>query len=117
MEVMKAMEAMDLQENDEELAMLEAIEESRMMAGMKPCDTCKTWTRSPIRSPTYKDCPHSACSLRCLTAMEKNFVTRKLEILKSAVSSSSNANDAQRNTTAGGSVEELLQSGEAWHEE
>ena len=34
-----------------------------------------------------------------------------------AVSSSSNANDAQRYTTAGGSVEELLQSGEAWHEE
>ena len=55
MEVMEAMEAMDLQENDEELAMLAAIEESRMMAGMKPCDTCKTWTRSPIRSPTYKD--------------------------------------------------------------
>ena len=55
MEVMEAMEAMDLQENDEELAMLEAIAESRMMA----------------------------------------------------VSSSSNANDAQKYTTAGGSVEEF----------
>ena len=102
---------------DEEMEMLSAIEESRVSAGMKPCHTCQTWTRSPIRSPTYKDCPHSACCLQCLVAMEMDFVTRKQEVLSSAASNSSNAIDAQTHTAARGNFEEILPSGEVWHEE
>ena len=102
---------------NEEMDMLSAIEESRLSAGMKPCHTCKKWTRSPMRSPTYKDCPHSACCLKCVTAMEHAFVNRKLEMLSSAASNSSNAIDSQTHTAPRGNVEEILPTGEVWHEE
>ena len=57
-----------------------AIAESRRSANMKRCYVCGTWTRNPIRSPTHKDCPHSACCLKCLFPMERAYVALKHEM-------------------------------------
>ena len=57
-----------------------AIDESRRSANMKRCYVCGTWTRNPIRSPTHKDCPHSACCLKCLFPMERAYVALKHEM-------------------------------------
>ena len=57
-----------------------AIDQSRLSAGMRRCYVCGAWTRNPVRSSIHKDCPHIACSLRCLFPMENNHVVRKLEM-------------------------------------
>ena len=57
-----------------------AIEASRLSAGMKCCYGCGEWTMNPMRSSSHKDCPHVACSLKCLVHMENDHVTRKIEM-------------------------------------
>ena len=57
-----------------------AIDQSRLSAGMRRCYGCGAWTRNPVRSSIHKDCPHIACSLRCLFLMENNHVVRKHEM-------------------------------------
>ena len=114
------------QDNDEEKELLLAIDESRRSANMKPCYTCHEWTSSPISSRAQKDCPHSACCLKCLLAMESDWVTLKnemieldesFEVLSSAAPNSSNAIDAQTHTAARGDFHGILLSCEVWHEE
>lgn len=57
-----------------------AIEASRLSAGMKCCYGCGEWTMNPMRSSSHKDCPHVACSLKCLVHMENDHVSRKIEM-------------------------------------
>ena len=66
-----------------------AIDASRLSAGMRCCYGCGAWTRNPLRSSTHKDCPHIACSLRCLFVMENHHVVRKHEMREMDLSSRS----------------------------
>jgi hypothetical protein len=57
-----------------------AIDASRQSAAMKRCYSCGKWTRNPITSLSHEDCPHRACSLRCLFIMDHEHKTRSIEM-------------------------------------